>query len=215
MTFLDKGKSLFSGSHYTAYDIIKSIFENNDEKSDSSTETPEEDSGEFKINLIPEPEQVSAYNYIRKLHHYGNVLKSAPQKEGPRGDRNNNPGNIRHNRDVYKGEVTSSDPAFKSFKDMAHGFRAMFKTYGTYVKNGYNTLDKLINRWAPAADNNNTSNYIQRVSRMSGIKSEDLIDPTNKDQMTKLAYAMATVELGHEPSQADVQAGWNLLSEKV
>ena len=43
----------------------------------------------------------------------------------PRGLRNNNPGNIRKNSDVFQGEKTSSDREFKQFKSMAYGYRAL------------------------------------------------------------------------------------------
>ena len=48
------------------------------------------------------------------------------KNELPRGLRNNNPGNIRKNSDVFQGEKTSSDKEFKQFKSMAYGYRAIF-----------------------------------------------------------------------------------------
>ncbi|MBX9055585.1 structural protein P5, partial [Parabacteroides merdae] len=45
-----------------------------------------------------------------------------------RGLRNNNPGNIRINGDLFQGEVRpSKDKSFKQFTTMAYGYRAMFK----------------------------------------------------------------------------------------
>ena len=44
------------------------------------------------------------------------------KNELPRGLRNNNPGNIRRNSDVFQGEVNPSrDQQFKQFKTMAYG----------------------------------------------------------------------------------------------
>ena len=53
----------------------------------------------------------------------------------PRGLRNNNPGNIRKNSDVFQGEKTSSDREFKQFKSMAYGYRAIFKILLNYGRN--------------------------------------------------------------------------------
>ena len=53
----------------------------------------------------------------------------------PRGLRNNNPGNIRRNSDVFQGEKTSSDKEFKQFKSMAYGYRAIFKILSNYYRN--------------------------------------------------------------------------------
>lgn len=48
--------------------------------------------------------------------------------ELPRGLRNNNPGNIRRNSNVFQGEkIPSSDRQFKQFKTLAYGYRAVFK----------------------------------------------------------------------------------------
>lgn len=52
-----------------------------------------------------------------------------------RGLRNNNPGNIRINNDLFQGEVgPSEDKSFKQFTTMAYGYRAMFKILSNYFK---------------------------------------------------------------------------------
>lgn len=46
----------------------------------------------------------------------------------PRGLRNNNPGNIRRNSDVFQGEIRpSKDKSFKQFETMPYGYRAIFR----------------------------------------------------------------------------------------
>ena len=68
----------------------------------------------------------------------------------PRGLRNNNPGNIRRNSDVFQGEKTSSDREFKQFKSMTYGYRAIFKILSNYYRNyKLDTILKMIERWAP------------------------------------------------------------------
>ena len=79
----------------------------------------------------------------------------------PRGLRNNNPGNIRRNSDVFQGEKTSSDKEFKQFKSMAYGYRAIFKILSNYYRNyKLDTIRKIIGRWAPENENN-TNAYIK------------------------------------------------------
>ena len=68
-----------------------------------------------------------------------------------RGLRNNNPGNIRINNDLFQGEVRpSEDKSFKQFTTMAYGYRAMFKILSNFLKNyKLDTIRKMITRWAP------------------------------------------------------------------
>ena len=43
-----------------------------------------------------------------------------------RGIRNNNPGNIRKDGSVWRGEVAGPDKSFKTFETMAWGIRAIY-----------------------------------------------------------------------------------------
>ena len=51
----------------------------------------------------------------------------------PRGLRNNNPLNIRHNADNFLGELRGDDKSFKIFASMAYGYRAAFVTLASYT----------------------------------------------------------------------------------
>ena len=77
----------------------------------------------------------------------------------PRGLRNNNPLNIRHNKDVFQGEVKGTDKAFKTFSTMPYGYRAAFVTLATYNSRGWNTIEKIISRWAPPCENDTAKVY--------------------------------------------------------
>lgn len=102
----------------------------------------------------------------------------------PRGLRNNNPGNIRRNSDVFQGEKTSSDREFKQFKSMAYGYRAIFKILFNYYRNyKLDTIRKMITRWAPPEDNNHTEAYIKTVSGYAGIPADDPININNREQI--------------------------------
>ena len=131
-----------------------------------------------------------------------------------RGYRNNNPLNIRISNNNWKGEIKpSTDGSFCQFQEMYLGFRAAMVCIRTYIrKYGCNTLEKIINRWAPWSDGNNPVRYAQRIINRwpeTFPDKEVVIDYTNKDQMTKLVYAMAIVENGSEPYMPDCILAFN------
>lgn len=134
------------------------------------------------------------------------------KNELPRGLRNNNPGNIRRNSDVFQGEVSPSrDKEFKQFTNMAHGYRAVFRILSNYYRNyKLMTIRKMIGRWAPENENN-TAAYVSLVSSYSGIPADDPIDIGNKEQMIRIVAGMSRVENGREADMSEVIAGWNLL----
>ena len=133
------------------------------------------------------------------------------KQELPRGLRNNNPGNIRRNSDVFQGEVNPSrDKEFKQFKSMAHGYRAVFKILSNYYnKYRLTTIRKMISRWAPENENN-TSAYVSLVCSYSGIGPDDPLS-FDREQMIRIVAGMSRVENGREAEMSDVISGWNLL----
>lgn len=127
-----------------------------------------------------------------------------------RGYRNFNPGNIRLSRVKYKGEKPSADAQFKQFESMAWGFRAIFILLDTYrVKYGLNTLQEMINRYAPPTENN-TTEYVNFVSRRSKVADISRVDTLSERQMVPIVTAIAAMENGSEPDANDVMAGWEL-----
>ena len=132
----------------------------------------------------------------------------------PRGVRNCNPGNIRKNGDLFQGEIDSTDPDFKQFRSMAYGYRAIFKILRTY-KNNYslNTLEQMINRWAPPSDNNKTEVYIDFVCDRTGIGRKDIVDVSNMTVMCRIVEAMTVMENGKKyvPDMNEIRDGWVLL----
>jgi hypothetical protein len=127
-----------------------------------------------------------------------------------RGLRNNNPGNIRKGGDVFQGEIIpSSDKAFKQFKTMAYGYRAMFVTLDTYRKRGANTVEKIINLWAPPSENN-TGNYIKVVCTKSGLTPTRALNEYSGAEYKRIVAAMSLVENGHAANLQDVEYGFGL-----
>ncbi|MBU9058328.1 structural protein P5 [Parabacteroides merdae] len=134
------------------------------------------------------------------------------KNEIPRGLRNNNPGNIRINSDLFQGEIRpSKDKSFKQFETMVYGYRAIFKILRSYYNNyHFDTIRKMITRWAPPKENH-TEKYIKTVSEYAGIPADDPIDINNREMMIRIVAGMSKVENGVEAVISDVIAGWELL----
>lgn len=127
-----------------------------------------------------------------------------------RGLRNNNPGNIRHNKDDFQGEVRPSrDSAFKQFQSLAYGYRAMFVMLGTYLSRGHNTIMKIITNWAPPNENN-TEAYIRSVEKLSGVKRDKVLTSNGGLDYIKIVAAMSQVENGEPADLLDVEEGFRM-----
>ena len=139
----------------------------------------------------------------------------------PRGIRNHNPLNIRRTaKDQWKGlAAQQNDRAFCQFKSLEYGWRAAFylltRTY--YHKYRLYTIRGIISRWAPSSEND-TSAYIQNVSRLTGIDPDEPIGiPSDKpSRWMMVGAAMAIQENG--TSSLDYFAmlrGWQLCRDDV
>lgn len=132
-----------------------------------------------------------------------------------RGLKNNNPGNIEKNSDKFQGEaLPSQDIRFKQFKSMPYGYRAMFVTLHTYlVKYGRNTIEKIINAWAPSVENH-TENYIKAVERWSGVPRNKVLNASDGHYYKKIVAAMSRMENGVPAISSEVEAGF-MLQNKI
>lgn len=127
----------------------------------------------------------------------------------PRGLRNNNPLNIRHNADTFQGEIKGNDKSFKIFSSMAYGYRAAFVILATYLSIGYNTIEKIISRWAPPSENN-TQTYISTVVKYSGVAADEVLTATSGDKYILIVSAMSFVENGVNADINQIRAGFAL-----
>jgi len=114
--------------------------------------------------------------------------------------KNNNPGNIRWNS-KFKGVVGKSANGFAIFSSKYAGLAAMENLLKNYIKKGYNTLEKILNRYAPPSDNNNTEKYIQFVSQKSKINRTAILTP---DQVEQFIPAMVKMETGKDLGKLDL-----------
>lgn len=128
-----------------------------------------------------------------------------------RGISNCNPGNIRHSKVFYRGEVQPSrDSSFKQFRSMAWGYRAMFVLLDTYRKRyGLNTIREMISRYAPPSENN-TEAYIAAICAWTGIAPDEELDTRSRRDMVPVVVAMSRVENGVAALRAEVEEGFSL-----
>ena len=127
-----------------------------------------------------------------------------------RGYRNNNPGNIRKTAKKWKGEIEGIDKEFKSFSSMAYGYRAIFALLREYIGKGYNTIEKIINRYAPPSENV-TSAYVHTVERRTGLSKDEILSFADELKMFKIVKAISFVENGIAADDTEVDDGYKLL----
>ena len=127
-----------------------------------------------------------------------------------RGLRNCNPGNIRISGVNYMGEVKpSQDKAFKQFKDITWGYRAMFVVLDSYHRRGLTTIEQMLHRYAPTNEND-TDNYVRFVVVNSGFSANQYIDVDLEGVMIPIVAAMSHMENGKPAVYEDVLKGWKL-----
>ena len=116
-----------------------------------------------------------------------------------RGIRNNDPLNIRYSATHWNGKVLKEhkhDENFEEFTSMYYGFRAALINIETYIiKYGCNTIAKIISRWAPPTDDNNTDNYIKYVCRITNTGGNEVISNHSR-KLRDIVAAMAFIESG-------------------
>lgn len=118
----------------------------------------------------------------------------------PLGMRLHNPLNIRYSpRNAWKGQV-GEERGFCKFKSDAYGIRAAYIILTNYIKNGCNTIEDIISRWAPPSENN-TENYIDFVCNETIIPRDHVLtDNSIDDYWTKIIIiqAMGIMETGQK-----------------
>ena len=129
-----------------------------------------------------------------------------------RGERNNNPGNIRHGSKWQGLSAQQTDKDFCQFVSPEYGIRAIYKLLQTYQKKyELNTVEAIIDRYAPPNENN-TAGYINRAAKDIGVSVNESINVSSKPVAIALATAIVGVELGYQPySQKVFEDAWLLL----
>jgi hypothetical protein len=139
------------------------------------------------------------------------VFHKPIKKVMTRGYRNKNPGNIRLNGETWQGEIKGTDEAFKTFHSMPFGYRGIFVVLRSYFKNrGINTIEEIINVYAPSADNNDTEAYINAVSNRTGIAKDQPLSFNDAVAIKNIVAAISQQENGITPDLQDIDKGYKL-----
>lgn len=114
----------------------------------------------------------------------------------PRGLRNNNPGNIEDGafaRSIpgYQG----SDGRFAVYDSLDNGRAAHAALLGSYGRKGINTVEGVVNRWAPPSENN-TGAYVKFVAEKMGVDPRAPLDMNDPQVLSALSDAQAQHENG-------------------
>lgn len=128
-----------------------------------------------------------------------------------RGLRNKNPGNLRDadNKTGLQGNGNDTMAMFASDRD---GLAAMSRQLMLDAERGLNTIDGYIRKYAPSSENN-TAEYIKRVSKQTGYDPYENLDMHNPDILAKLMNAMISVENGAQPFS--YQEVWNGIDDSI
>lgn len=122
---------------------------------------------------------------------------------GPRGIRNNNPGNIVRSGATWVGMASEQpDSHFVTFDAPEYGIRAMARVLKNYMLGGYNTVASIINRWAPPVEND-TGAYVRSVASSMGVDPNMTIDAS---YLEPLIAAIIQHENGQQPYDQSVIA---------
>lgn len=133
----------------------------------------------------------------------------SPQSGGggnTRAERNFNPGNLE-----YRGQSGAvPEPGsgrFAKFNSPAEGVSALAKQLLRYEQRGLDTLDEIINTYAPSNEND-TQAYIGQLSRALGVTGSQELDLSDPDVMNALIRGISKHEAGvYWLSDADVMTG--------
>src|ERR1700735_68750 len=113
-----------------------------------------------------------------------------------RGEASNNPGNIRLTSTMWEGEsALQANPDFVQFTDVKWGIRAIARILQSYEREGIDTLQEAIERWAPRSEND-TEAYLSDVCQRCEIS------PTQVIQLSSCLLPIISAIIVHENGSA-------------
>ena len=137
--------------------------------------------------------------------------RSKGDKRGSRGLRNDNPLNIRHGKSQWVGmREKQTDKPFVQFTARVYGYRAASVLLRGYIGKGKDTIGKIIAKWAPSSDGNNTQSYINYVSKTTGINASHALKWEDKDDLVEIVRSMAHRESGIIESKELIEEAYDL-----
>ena len=131
-----------------------------------------------------------------------------------RGIRNDNPLNIRHGKSQWVGmREKQTDKSFVQFTARVYGYRAAFVLLRGYIGKGKDTIGKIIAKWAPSSDGNNTQSYINYVSKSTGINASHALRFEDKNDLVEVVRSMAHMESGIIEDRKLIEEAYNLANK--
>jgi hypothetical protein len=118
-----------------------------------------------------------------------------------RGLVNNNPGNIRPDKAYTWQGSTGEAGGFVQFGSPEAGIRALTLNLLSYDQQGINTVQGIINRWAPPSENK-TGNYVNQVAKDLNVKPTDQLNVKDANIMRQLVDSIIKFENGKNPYDA-------------
>jgi hypothetical protein len=120
------------------------------------------------------------------------------------GTKNNNWLNIEyHSANKWLGQVGAAG-RFCIFDNVIHGLRAGIKILESYLREGHDTIEKIITKYAPPIEND-TDRYIAHVCEWSGLRADT---PLTSLDLPRIVQAMAREETGNIVSDAQINEAW-------
>lgn len=120
-------------------------------------------------------------------------IKTKDVMKSSRGERNNNPFNIRFTGDPWRGLTGKDEKGFCVFVDMEHGIRAgLINLYNAYFSLSL-TIQQIVHKYAPASDNNDEAAYVRSLEKQTGLKGSE---PVPRKKYLAFAKAIMRHETG-------------------
>lgn len=107
-----------------------------------------------------------------------------------------------------------TDKCFVQFVSRKYGYRAAFVLLHNYIRKGKDTIGKIVAKWAPSSDGNNTQAYINYVSSTTGIDASHALRWEDKDALVDIVRSMAHMESGIIEDASLIAEAYELASSK-
>ena len=108
--------------------------------------------------------------------------------------RNNNPG-----------ALMGKDGQLQKFPTIQAGMQALDSNLQSYGNKGINTVNDIVNRWAPASAGNDSASYIKDVSQRMGVDPSQPLNMQDPAVRASLARAIAIHENGRAAAESTLQ----------
>lgn len=123
---------------------------------------------------------------------------SAPRVDAsaPRGIRNNNPGNLNYAGQEGATLEPGAGGRFARFNTMAEGVTALGRQLRLYASRGNDTIEGIINKYAPGSDHNNVAKYIATMVASTGFGARQHLNFNDPATVAAMERGVITMENG-------------------